>query len=30
MTEQDGSVYEGSFHDNKKHGEGIQTYRLAE
>ena len=27
LSEADGAVYEGSFHDNKRHGEGIQLYR---
>ena len=28
LTEADASEYEGEFHDNKRHGEGIQTYAL--
>ena len=28
LTEADASEYEGEFHDNKRHGEGIQTYTL--
>ena len=27
LSEVDGAVYEGSFHDNKRHGEGMQVYR---
>ena len=27
LSEVDGAVYEGSFHDNKRHGEGMQLYR---
>ena len=27
LTGADGSIYEGSFYDNKKHGEGTQLYR---
>ena len=27
LTEADGSVYEGAFHNNKRHGEGVQIYR---
>ena len=27
LTEADGSVYEGGFHNNARHGEGVQLYR---
>ena len=27
LSEVDGAVYEGSFHDNKRHGEGMQLYK---
>ena len=27
LTGADGSVYEGGFHNNMRHGEGIQMYR---
>jgi len=30
LTEENGSVYEGEFHDNKKHGEGVQIYTLVD
>ena len=27
LSEVDGAVYEGSFHDNRRHGEGMQLYK---
>ena len=27
LTAADGSVYEGGFHNNLRHGEGVQMYR---
>ena len=30
LTEENGSVYEGEFHDNKRHGEGVQIYALVD
>ena len=30
LTEGNGSVYEGEFHDNKRHGEGVQIYALVD
>lgn len=27
LTEPHGAVFEGEFHNNKKHGEGVQMYR---
>lgn len=28
LTGTDGSIYEGEFHNHKKHGEGVATFRL--
>lgn len=30
LTEENGNVYEGEFHDNKRHGEGVQIYALVD
>ena len=28
FTDNKGGMYEGDFHDNQRHGEGIQIYRF--